>query len=353
MTWFQDQGYEMHAIGNDSLGGKQLLEEMGVICHDIDFERSPFSKKSVYALKQLKELFASHYFEVIHVHTPTAAFLTRYAAKSARQGKVVYTAHGFHFFKGASKKNWLAFYPAEKLAAKWTDALIVMNQEDFISGQKLGFKKNENLFFVNGVGVEITAQLLTTHEKQSLREQLGISEQSVVMSCVAELNHNKNHQFLLKNWKRLKQECPQLELLIIGVGDIEQELKSYVTTEQLAGIHFLGFRQDVPTLLQVSDIVTLLSHREGLPKSIMEAMEAGLPCVVTNTRGLRDLIRSNDNGFVVNHGDNEALITAVAQLAQSEQLREQMGQRAKQLVEPFLLREVLQAYVTIYKKMLK
>lgn len=350
MQYFQSQGYEVWAAGTGN-EDKEKLQQLNITCVDIPFSRSPLSTQNITAYQALKKLFHEERFDLVHVHTPVAALLTRAAFRNIKHGKMFYTAHGFHFFEGAPKQNWLIYYTAEKIAAKWTDQLITINDEDYKNAQKL--LPVEKISYVHGVGVEFDAQQLTLSEKNELRAQLGLSADAVVISCVAELNHNKNHQFLLRNWQQLKQENPNIELLLIGTGENEQPLQEYVAQHQLDGVHFLGFRRDVPRLLQISDIVTLLSHREGLPKSIMEAMAASIPCVVTNTRGLRDLIQTNENGFVVNHEDDQALQKAFVKLVQSKQLRQQMGQRAKQLVEPFVLDKVLQEYVTIYKNLLK
>lgn len=350
IQYFQNEGYDVWASGMGEVD-KGILEYLGVKCVDIPFSRSPLSSENIRAYKALKKLFRTTQFDLVHVHTPVAALLTRAAFRKSKQGKIIYTAHGFHFYSSAPKQNWLIYYSAEKLAARWTDHLITINEEDYKNASKL--LPIEKISYVHGVGVEIMSEILTENEKEFLKEQLGLSHGSVVISYVAELNNNKNHQFILRNWQLLKRNHPHLELLIIGTGENENELKNYVSKEQLSGVHFLGFRRDVPRLLQISDVVTLLSHREGLPKSIMEAMAASIPCVVTNTRGLRDLIKSNENGFVVNHEDDNSLITAFSELAQSTELREKMGEYAKQLVEPFILDKVLQEYVTIYQKMLK
>ncbi|MEK4424093.1 glycosyltransferase family 4 protein [Solibacillus sp. FSL K6-1523] len=350
IQYFQSQGYEVWVAGTGS-EDREKLQQLNVKCVDIPFSRSPLSSQNILAFRALKRLFREEYFDLVHVHTPIAALLSRAAFRNVKHGKIVYTAHGFHFFGGAPKQNWLIYYTAEKIAAKWTDHLITINDEDFKNAQKL--LPMDKVSYVHGVGVEFAMEDLTQLEKVEMRAQLGLPDDAVTISYIAEFNHNKNHQFLLRNWRQLKKANPNLELLLIGTGEIEYELQDFVAKEQLVGIHFLGYRHDVLKLLQISDIVTLLSHREGLPKSIMEAMAANIPCVVTNTRGLRDLIRTNENGFVVNHKDDQALMTAFTKLAQSEQLREQMGKRAKQLVEPFVLDKVLLEYVTIYKKLLR
>lgn len=349
IKYFQNKGYEVWAAGTGQ-EDKTTLEGINVKCVDIPFSRSPLSSQNIASFKALKKLFSTEVFELVHVHTPVASLLTRAAFRKSKHGKIIYTAHGFHFFKGAPKQNWLIYYTVEKLAAKWTDHLITINEEDYKNAHKL--LPAEKISFVHGVGVEVEEHLLDESERLNLKQQLGLDKDSVVISYVAELNENKNHQFLLRNWRRIKESNPKFELLIIGAGEKEGILKELVTSEQLAGVHFLGFRRDVPTLLQVTDVVVLLSHREGLPKSIMEAMAAGIPCVVTNTRGLRDLIKMNENGFVVNHEKDEELIATFKKL-KIEELRKQMGHRAQKSVEPFMLDQVVEEYTEIYKRLLE
>ncbi|AVK82734.1 glycosyltransferase family 1 protein [Lysinibacillus sp. B2A1] len=350
IKYFLSNGFEVWAAGTGE-EEKQILEQLEVKCVDIPFSRSPLNSQNIKSYKALQRLFKTELFDLVHVHTPVAAFLTRAAFRRTKYGKIIYTAHGFHFFEGAPRQNWAIYYTVEKIAAKWTDYLITINEEDFNNAQKL--LSVDKISYVHGVGVEFADECLGKHERLKFKESLGLSSDSIVISYVAELNLNKNHQFLLRNWKELKQQNPYLELLIIGYGEKENELKEYVKREQLLGVHFLGFRKDVPRLLQITDIVTLLSHREGLPKSIMEAMVANIPCVVTNTRGLRDLIKSHKNGFVVNHEDDQALVSAFTVLAKEEPLRNRMGEKAKQLVEPYLLAKVLQEYIAIYERLLK
>lgn len=348
LNYFQSQGYEVWAAGTGR-EDKETLEKLNIKCVDIPFSRSPFSARNIESFKALKALFTTEKFDLVHVHTPVAALLTRIAFKNSQHGKIVYTAHGFHFFKGAPKKNWLIYFTAEKIAARWTDHLITINTEDYENAHKL--LPTAKISNVHGVGVEIATESLTEMEKHHFKQKLGLQHDSVVISYVAELNANKNHHFLLRNWEEIKRSNPAFQLLIIGTGEKETELKEYVVKKKLTGIHFVGYRRDVPKLLQITDIVTLLSHREGLPKSIMEAMTAGIPCVVTNTRGLRDLIKSTENGFVINHEDDKELVIAFHELKQ-KQLRVEMGHRAKQLVEPFLLDSVLEEYKKVYQELL-
>ncbi|AOL35915.1 glycosyltransferase family 4 protein [Geobacillus thermoleovorans] len=346
----QDKGCEVYAAANPDHGRKEEIEELGVICWDIPFSRSPYDRANIQAVKELKRLFQTHRFDLIHVHTPVASFLVRYTAKKCGQGPVLYTAHGFHFYQGASIQNWLVYYTAEKLAARWTDGLVVMNREDYQNGKRLGFKEDESLFFVHGVGVSIDQY--GVRGDANIRGQLGIKNSDVVITYIAELNRNKNHLFLLRNWKGILQHASNVHCLIVGKGENEEELKQYVEQNELNHIHFLGFRHDIPMILSHSDIVTLLSFREGLPRCVMEAMASQKPLVVTNIRGSRDLVQHGINGFVVDLEDDHALTESFIKLIRDPKLREEMGQASFERIQPYRLENVLLEMEDVYMRYL-
>ena len=346
MLYFQKQGYAVYAISSVD-EDRQVLMDLGIKCIDVRFSRNPFSLSNLQAYRELKTLFKQKQFELIHVHTPIAALLTRFAYRKYEK-PIVYTVQGFHFFKGAPLQNWLIYYPLEKVAASWTDHLFVMNDEDYKNAKR--FISTEKLSFVHGVGVEFTKEQT---DLAALRESLQLGEDSIVISYIAELNSNKNHQYLLRNWNVIKRQCPEAVLLIIGTGELNQVLRNYVEVNELKDIRFLGHRRDVEHVLQITHINTLLSHREGLPKSTIESMFMSLPNIVANTRGLRDLIENEKNGFVIPQNADEQLVERFVDLIQSEKLRNEMGQYAKQMVKPYLLENVLPEYSKVYKNFLK
>lgn len=353
MKWFQNNGYEVHAIGSNSMGRKDELLEMDVICHDVDFDRIPFSKKNIAALRNLDDLFKKECFDLIHVHTPTAAFLTRYAASKHKQGKVLYTAHGFHFYEGASRKNWALFYPAEKLAVKWTDGLVVMNDEDYKLGKRLGFKEEHNLFYVHGVGVDLNEFKANDFESEvDIRSELGLESTSLIVSCIAELSTRKNQLFLLENWKAIVQECPTAHLLFVGNGPDLDKLNTFIDEHEISNVYFLGFRKDVPKIIASSSAVTLLSKHEGLPRCLMEAMAVGKPIIASNVRGSRDLVDDNKTGYLIELNDNEELQKKFIKLLNSDDIRNDFGIKAKEKIEDYSIVKVLDEMAQIYKKYL-
>ncbi|MEK4083023.1 glycosyltransferase family 4 protein [Psychrobacillus sp. FSL K6-1415] len=352
MKYLQRMGYEVYAAAaSDELRKNDLLN-MGFICIDVPFTRGPFSKDNLEAYRNLKSLFQQESFNLVHVHTPVAALLTRMAFRRSTSGKVIYTAHGFHFYKGAPLLNWLTYYPLERLAALWTDHLITINEEDYKRALKMGFSEN-SVHYVHGVGVDPIENRSNEEDKKVLKLKLGISEEATVISYIAEINQNKNHIFLLRNWKIIKERSPCASLLLIGDGELRTEIEKYIQEHSLKDIHMLGFRNDVAELLGITDIVSLLSHREGLPKSIMEAMAASIPCIVSDTRGLRDLIISNKSGFIIPHEKDELLVDSFVSLLNNKKLRKKMGLTAYSTVQPYRIENVLKEYNEIYDDVLR
>ncbi len=350
---FQEWGYEVHVVASPYGSFKEELEQEGVICHDIPFVRSPFSLKNIKAFFELKRLLESEKFCLIHVHTPIPAWIGRLAAKLTKQHPVLYTAHGFHFFKGAPLHYWLFFYPAEWIASRWTDGLIVINLEDLERAKGFGLIEGKNLFFVHGVGVDIKNYSQNPIERGKVRRELGIEENSVVVTCVAEFIKRKNHEFLLEAWKSLREKTKNATLILVGEGELRKKLENKVKMQNLNNVMFLGFRKDIPRILQATDIAVLPSKQEGLPKAIMEAMASGIPVVATDVRGSRDLVDNGVTGFLVKLGDVKDFANKLLILIENPDLRKQMGNAAREKIKEYSLEKVLEEMKEIYRKFLK
>jgi len=352
MKYFQSIGAEVYAIANnEDQEQKKSLESMGIICLEVPFERNPIKLDNIRAYNELRKIKKSIHFDLIHTHTPVVSFLVRLAYRRNKNTKVIYTSHGFHFYKGAAKLNWLIFFSIEKLAVKWTDHIITINKEDFNNAKKLGFKE-QSISYLHGVGVDRVNVPVPNFRKQQLINEFSIKENEIIITCVAELNHNKNQMFLLENWKLIKEQCSEAKLLIVGTGSEAENYKRYVDSRSLEDIVFLGFRDDVMDILHISHIITLLSKREGLGKCILEGMIVGLPCVVTNTRGPRDLVIDGINGYIVNLDDRQKLVERFVNLIKNEHLRSELGFESSKKVREYLLENVIEEYKDLYQKIL-
>ncbi len=289
LKFFKEMGYEVHVAskGNDKI---EYCDEH----FDIPFSRSPLKSQNIKSYKMLKNIINSNQYEIIHCHTPVGGVLTRLAAKKARKNgvRVIYTAHGFHFYKGAPLKNWIIYYPIERYLSRYTDTLITITKEDYELAKKK-FKKVKNIEYVHGVGLDTSRFDVNIKENdiRLLKKELGIGTDNIVLSYVAELNVNKNQMFLIKAIQELIKENKRYILLLIGKGNKKEEYEKFVKENGLKEhIKILGKRNDIPQLLKLTDIYVASSIREGLPVNIMEAMYMNLPIIATDNRGHRELL---------------------------------------------------------------
>ncbi|WP_330112135.1 glycosyltransferase family 4 protein (plasmid) [Cetobacterium somerae] len=313
---------------------------------NISFSRNPFSKNSFRAIKEMKELIKNNNFEVIHFHTPVASFLGRYAAMKKKQKNIIYTAHGFHFFKGAPLKNWLIYYSMEKLAINWTDKIITINEEDFQRAQKMA-RKNTKVYKIDGVGLSLENYRNGNFNK--IKEELKISENEFVISMIGELNKNKNQIQLLKAVSLLKNKgINNIRIVLVGVGNQKNILEEEAKKNNLK-IDFLGYRKDVKDIIAASHIICSMSYREGLPRNIMEGMAQGKSFIVTNIRGNQDIIKSNKNGLLVEVDDFKETAYKIESLIKDRNMISKMAENNFIDVNKFSIEKILKEMEKIYE----
>lgn len=347
LEWFKKNGYEVHvAARNDYDNKDECIIPFCDRFHDLPFERSPIRKNNLQVYKDLKNIIDTEQYEIIHCHTPMGGAIGRLAARSARKKgtKVIYTAHGFHFFKGAPLVNWLAYYPAERWLARHTDVLITINTEDYEIAKK--FKVNR-IEYVPGVGIDTDKFKNIEVNRTEKRESLGVSEDDFMIISVGELNKNKNHQVIIRAIAKLRNE--KIKYVLCGQGPLETELRELAKELDVENqVKFLGFRKDVPDLMKVADLFAFPSYREGLSLSLMEAMASGLPVVCSNIRGNSDLIEDGKGGYLVHKYDAEGFIEAINILTLNKNLREKMGERNLENIKKFDLDNVKKEMLSIY-----
>ncbi len=320
LKMFKEKGYEVHVASR----GKEKVEYCDKH-YDIQFERFPLKPQNIKAYKELKNIINQNKYEIIHCHTPVGGVLTRLAAKKARKAgtRVIYTAHGFHFYKGAPTLNWLIYYPLEKYLSKYTDDLITINNEDYQIAKKKF--KAKNTHYIQGVGVNKTKFdfLISEDEKDRIRKELHIAKNDFVIIYPAELSKRKNQKMLIESMKLLVDKDEKYKLLLPGKdslnGKYQQLVKQYGLEDN---IKFLGFRKDIPKLFKISDLAVSTSKQEGLPVNLIEAMMSGLPVIATDCRGNRDLTKTEN---LIKNGDIQKLVMKIEKsniLVKNENLKE-------------------------------
>ncbi len=315
------------------------LETINVRVIAIAIPRSLNPKAIISAYRKVKKLIATEHYDLIHCHSPIGGAIARFAAQNERKNgtRVIYTAHGFHFYDGAPLKNWLIFYPIEKFLSLYTDVLITINKEDYKRAtEHFCARKIE---YVPGVGIDTQKFRRNKNGRKRIRDELGVTDQQRVILSVGELNKNKNHETIIKAISGM-----DLVYVIVGQGGLKERLLA-VSKECGVDLRLVGFRSDVADFYSAADIYVLPSLREGLNVSLMEAMANGLPCIASNIRGNVDLI---DNQCLLVDSNDVKGFANVLNLLKGNVLIEE-GQRNIEKIQEYDKKVVLNEMQEIYE----
>lgn len=351
----KELGCEVHAAFKDNSDEKPGLDLSDIDkVFEVPFSRSPYSTQNIKAYHVLKKIIDENGYDAVHCHTPMGAVVARLAGKSARKKgtKMIYTAHGFHFYSGASKLNWLLFYPVEKLLSRYTDCLITINQEDYSNAVNRGFQA-EKIVKVNGVGVDISRfHSVDVQEKARLRKEYGYSEDDFILIYPANLTAGKNHYMLFNAVGQIYAKHPNIRLLCPGQTELIDEYSRCVKQLGISDrVDFMGYRRDIEKLAALSDVSVSSSNREGLPVNLIEAMAIGNAIVATDVRGNRDLVQDHVNGFIVALDDDTAMADRICTLIENPDLIKKFKDENLRMVCDYSTEHVISQMVDIYKQL--
>ena len=302
--------------------------------HQIDFSRSPLSVDNLKAYGQLKTIIENGDYDIVHCHTPNASVITRLVCRRFRKKnelKVFYTAHGFHFYKGAPLLNWLVYYPVEKVCSRFTDKLITINQEDYALANSRFHAKEVR--YVPGMGVDLSRFEGIQVDRAAKRREIGVPEDALLLLSVGELNSNKNHQVIVRALAKVND--PNVHYAIAGMGSKQEALLALADEQGVAErVHLLGYRKDVPELNCSADVFCFPSYREGLGLAAIEAMACGLPIVTSNVHGINDYSIEGVTGYKCAPDDAEGFAEAIGKL-KDRTLREEIGRNNTRFAEKY------------------
>lgn len=346
----QEMGYEVHYASNFNTvvygQDNSRLADTGIQRHSIHFCRSPFSLEVLRTYRELVQLMLEEKFELIHCHMPITGILARKAAEkvrkmTGRRTAVLYTAHGLHFFKGAPLRNWLYYMP-ERHYARYTDKLILINQEDYERGSH--FPVRGSVEFVPGVGIR---PMPDPDPDFDLHREYNIPPDHKIVVSVGELTERKNHINLIRAMDRFRSK--KLTCLICGTGPVQEQLEQKIEEMYLREkVILAGYCTNISDILRQADFFAFPSRQEGLPVAVMEAMQAGLPVVAADIRGNHDLIRDGEGGFLFTENLPEDYAGALAYFMKYPDEAERMGKWNRKQVENFSLDVVEKRMREIY-----
>lgn len=326
---------------------KAELEDMGCRVFHVPVPRKITALGAMWkSFRQTKTLMNEQGYDLVHCHTPIGSVICRLANRCGKhygRTKMIYTAHGFHFFKGAPLKNWLLYYPVEKLCARFTDVLITINQEDYdLARRKM---KAGRVEYVPGVGVDLEKFKQTQEPRIFKRKELGIGEEEIVLMSVGELNQNKNHETVIRAMKN-----QDVYYMIAGIGGLREYLQTVADELGLQErVKFLGYRTDIAELYNAADVCVFPSIREGLGLAAIEGMACGLPLIVSDNRGSRVFCIDGENGFVCAHDSVESFAKAIEIIKGKPELRERFGKANREKAQQFGVQRINEKMLKIYK----
>lgn len=342
IDYFLNQGLSVEIACS---GGAEVqeLQQQGYIIHPISIDRKIAPLSNLKSLIELNQIIRQGKYDLVHVHTPIASVLGRIAAKLAGIQKIVYTAHGFYFHDNMPINQYRFYHNVERASGWLTDLILTQSQEDLVTAEKTGLCRKDKLRYLgNGVDVEkFNVSKLIPEQQQKLRQELQLPKTaSPLIAMTGRITEEKGYRELVKALGKVKAKAPNLHLMVIG-GQLSSERDAFqfqlgqlIKQQNLEqNITFTGFRSDIPELLGLADVFTLPSYREGLPRSILEAMAMELPVVATDIRGCREAVIDRETGLIVPPQNSSELAEALAQLLANTELRTSLGKAGRQRVE--------------------
>lgn len=335
----------------------QLVKQAFDHVWDIDWSRNPLKLRNVSQIVEtIAQIVEAESYEIVHVHTPVAAFITRFALRNSRRETgtaVLYTAHGFHFYRGGNLFKNLVFLFLEKIAGAWTDYLVTINEEDFKAAQR--WKLAKNIYLIPGVGVDIemySPLSISPNETAAINKELLLSDEDHLFLMVAEFNSGKRHQDVLQAVAILRD--PHIHVAFAGTGRLLEKTRNLASQLGIdRQIHFLGWRSNIPVLMRASIATIMPSEREGLSRSVMESLSLEIPVIGSNARGVGDLL-TDECGIVFPVGNIEKLAAAIRWMADNPDKAHSMGAKGRaRIKQNYELATIITAYEQLYSEALK
>ena len=327
------------------------LNNQGIVMHPITLHKKPWHLiKNFKGLTQLSKIIKDENINIVHCHNPVGGMLGRMAGVcSGKKPLMIYTAHGFHFFKGAPKPYWIMFYPAEKFLAKMTDVIITINQEDFLRAKNFKMRKNGEVELLHGVGLDTDKFHPMPEIRDEVREELGIPKDAFHIVTAAELNGNKNQSVVIKAIAKLSDK--NIYYSMCGRGPMQEELEQLIAELGLSErVRLLGYRDDMERVLQSCDVFAFPSIREGFGMAAVEALGCGIPVIAADNRGTREYMHHGDNGVVCKHDDVDGFADAIIRIKNDEDLRKTYSEQAYKLSKIFWKKSAKKTLEEIYDR---
>jgi glycosyltransferase involved in cell wall biosynthesis len=353
---FRGNGWRVDALSAGGTSSRACARAFDRVW-DAGWSRNPLTLRGIREVARVRRLLRAEKYDIVHVHTPVAAFLTRLAAAPLRSTglRVVYTAHGFHFQEG--QPWWVngPYLALEKLAGRWTDRLVVINDEDQLAARKYRLVSESQVVRMQGIGIDTDLYDRARFEPSavsSIRQDLALDDEDVLFLMVAEFIPRKRHRLVIDALAAI--DDPRVVVAFAGDGPLRRSVGAYAEASGMGErTRFLGQRSDIPALLSAAAATVLFSSREGLPRSSMESLSMGVPVIGADIRGVRDLLRDGC-GLLVPPGDSRALARAMQWVSAHPDEAAAMSERGREkMTGDYSIGAVLEAHDRMYAEIME
>ncbi len=345
----KEKGYIIDVAARNNLDEKNGLKiENADHIFDVPFHRSPIKKQNRGAYARLKKIIDEGDYELISCNTPVASVLTRLAARDARKKgtRLFYMAHGFHFYNGAPLRNWILYYPIEKVSAHLADTIITITDVDYEFAKK---KFSANVVYMHGAGADQNKFLSVTPEKNESFRHMMDYDQHFVILCTGELNSNKNQSTLIKAMPLVLQKHPETLLLMAGNGPKHDDLQKLIDSMNLNDQAILiNYHPDIEIYTNACDLVVSVSFREGLPMNIVEGMICRKPVLVSHNRGHDQLVDDQVNGMFAKADDPQDIAEKIVYLIEHPEVREKLADAGRETAKLYQMDHIEKEIRKIY-----
>jgi len=345
----REKGFSIDVAARNNLDEKNglTIDDVDHI-FDVPFHRSPLKKQNRGAFSKLKRIIDEGNYDIISCNTPVASVLTRIAAKNARKKgtRVFYMAHGFHFYEGAPLKNWILYYPIEKVSAHMADTIITITKEDYLRAKK---EFGTNIEYMHGAGADQEKFLsVTPEENERFRRANGYDSHFVIL-CIGELNSNKNQSSLINAMPMVLEKHPEALLYLAGNGPKYNDLKELINSLNLnKNAVLIDYHPDIEKYVNACDLIVSVSFREGLPMNIAEGMICRKPVIVSHNRGHNELVRDGENGLFTKADDPQDIADKIVYLIEHPEIREKLAAAGRETVKPYQMDSIEKEIHRIY-----
>ena len=342
VKYLREHGFRVE-VACSHVGGRMedvrnALEGVVDAIHVLRLERSPVNPRNFLGYQDLKKLLKKNHYDIIWTNEPVMGVVTRLAAnRYRRQGtKVLYMVHGFHFYQGSGLASWLLYCPVETIMSRFMDTLVTINWEDYHWAEK--HLRVPRLEHIDGIGVD-PERMKFTCTREEKRAQLGVAEDETMILSVGELQTRKNHEAMIRAVAKLND--PKVKYVIAGRGELLEYLQNLVRDLGIEQqVQFLGYRLDIPDIMNSADIYGHPSRREGLGLACLEAMACGLPLVTSNVQGLPDFVENGVTGFLCGPKDVDKFAEHLDVLIKDKSLRRKIGEHNREFVRKYHVAQI-------------